>query len=135
MQAHVVEKGRSSNRNHFGCRQTRMHRRLGRELGHTPGVAGARRRTQVGEIRDRLQGLIELGLGEAPLQRRVAGDHCVPVVFSRRVPQHIRRNGAEEVDDGRIELRTTAAADHINRGGRPAVNRTASPFWSAPWPS
>jgi hypothetical protein len=60
--------------------------------------------TEVGEVRHRFESGVELGLGEAPLQRRLLGDERMPIRLGRWITEHVGRHRAERVENARVGL-------------------------------
>lgn len=73
-------------------------------------------RLQVGEVRDPLQSVVQLGFGEGTVQTRLCREHGSPAAGFLGRGEDFRRSLTEDVDQPRIELAALAISGDRDRG-------------------
>ena len=91
-------------------------RRRGGQVGHAARVAGQVGALHVDQVGHGLQDLVQAGAVGAPRQLRLGAEHGVPVGGLVEAVQQLRRVGAEQVHDRRVELGPAVPAGDRHRG-------------------
>jgi hypothetical protein len=68
VQSDIVQERGSPHGHDISWWQSTIRRGARHQLGDRPGVTRSRRRSQVREVGDRFEGVVELGFGEVSLQ-------------------------------------------------------------------
>src|SRR5207248_11288124 len=79
-------------------------------------VASSGRRTQVGEVADRFESVVELGVGEASLQCGVVGEKRAPIGIAGAAADDVVCDRTERVNDVGIEVRASSGAGNFDGG-------------------
>ena len=111
-----MDQGGPSKGDDLGRRQPVEATGFGGEVGDAPRVSHQVRGLEVGEVGDRLEGVLELLLGDDGLERRLGSQHGVPAGRSIEVAEEHRRLVAEDVHQRGVELGAGSIPRHRDGG-------------------
>jgi hypothetical protein len=125
--AEVVHEPSLAERHHLGLRQSVQPRGLRREIRHPARVPDGERRLEIGEVPDRLEGVVEALLRDQPAELWLRRDDHVPAALGIEVAQQRRCVGLEQLHQLPVEMGAAALLRHPD--GR--VDASAASQWPA----
>ncbi len=113
--AKILDQRAAPQRRHVLGGEARRPGRLGSELSDRGRMAHPPRRFQLGELADRLEGVVELPAGQRLAERRLSVDDKVPAGGVVKVAEEHRRPVAEDLYQLRVELGAAPFPRHGHR--------------------
>ena len=114
--ADVVDRSGAAQVRHVVVRHPHRRAGLRRQLGDAARVAEEERRLQVGEVTERVEGGVELRVGQALAESRVEVDHLIPRLERAEPVEEELGSRAEPIDELRIELGAAPAGGDLDGG-------------------